>query len=232
MKKLLSISAILLAAALVFTGCSNPSSGSGSDPDALPGKWKTNLDFFTGTNDCKYCGGTITHDGKGGVVYSNPNPTEPDPSSPMEEGHMTSAFYTICADTNLTGFEATAKSTSPYCTYGFGWAISENDWNNMYELSFEYNGFILYEEINGVWTPIQNWKNDSSIKKEPGENTVIVYKDGSNIIIKVNGSVIYTIKNAKITKGRLAFRTAIGYEDVQTGEGYTITYKVKQAQYE
>ena len=228
MKKLLQVSAVLLAAVLMFAGCKNNADEGGDD---LPGKWKSELSFYNDQTTDKRTGALVTCDGSGGVIVQNANPEQPDSTNPIKENGYRTNLYTFASDINLTGFEATAKNTSSYSTYGFCFNISD-DWSDMYQIDFEYSGFIIYKCIDSNWDKVCDWTQNKAIKAEPAENTITVYKDNADIIIKANGTTLYTIKNAEATSGRVGFTTAIGYEDIQNGTSYTITYKLKQAQYE
>ena len=228
MKKLLQVSAVLLAAVLMFAGCKNNADEGGDD---LPGKWTSELNFYSGQTTDPITKGLLTADGKGGVIIQYAKPTQPDPDKPLTENYFRNNLYPFSSDLNLTGFEATAKSTSSYCTYGFSFNVSD-DWYNMYQLLLEYDSYKLRKEIDGTWSDITNWSSNKAIKMEPAENTVTVYKDGDSIVIKVNGTTIYTIKNPEITSGQVCYQPSVGYEDIASGTAYTITYKLKQAQYE
>jgi len=230
MKKLLTVTAVLLTAALFFTGCKNAANSDGGED--LPGKWKSDLNFYPAQNaNVERTGGVLTTDGKGTAIFQNTNPTQPDPANPIIERNFRNDIYKFSKENNLTGFEATAKSTSSYCTYGFSFNIS-NDWKNMYQIILEYDSFEIQKEIDGTWSIIKNWTQNNAIKLEPAENTVTVYKDGNSIVIKVNGTTIHTIENPEITKGSVGYMPSVAYEDIESGTGYTITYKLKQAQYE
>lgn len=228
MKKLLQVSAVLLAAVLMFAGCKNNADEGGDD---LPGKWTNELQFFELQSTDNRTGCQITASGDGNVICKNDNPTQTDPDHPLTENHFRNNLYAFASDINLTGFEATAKCTSAYSTYGFSFNISD-DWKNMYQINFQNNYFIIQKEIDGTWSDVKSWTKNTAIKAEPAENSVVVYKDGNSIIIKVNGTNIYTIENPEITQGKIGYQPSVGYEDIASATAYTITYKLKQAQYE
>ncbi len=238
MKKLISLSAALLTAAMLFTACSNPSGGdSGNSSNPGPGSWSSSANWYSDTDSPVFedngtgatCG-SITRDGTGGAVYTNPNPVETYTGNrALQNGKFRNSAYRFMSDTDITGFEATAKCTSTESTYGFKFNVS-TDWNNLYELFIQGNGVLIRKRINSTVTTLQDWINFSEIKSEPAENKVTVYKDGNAIKIFVNGKNVYNINNPELTSGAVAFTCGIGYADIQNHTSITATYKITKLQ--
>lgn len=240
MKKLLQVSAVLIAAVLLFAGCKN-----NADDDSLPGNWKSDIQYYNGTetaykwisNTDKVAIGTVTWDGQGGAVYHNETPSDPNAGTEnaLIAGYYNGTAYGFMSSdySDLTGFEATASSatTTPY---GFCFNIhasANSGWTDYYDLQFNGQTFKLTKRVNSTTTTIQSWKTATAIKAQSNTNNVTVYKDGDSIIIKVNGSHIYTIENPEITEGFIAFDCNYSYEDVHNQTPITMTYKINQVQY-
>lgn len=226
MKKLLSLVAVFITTILLFNSCKKET----NEEFILPGNWKTDLQYINETINCISCGGTIDCRGDGIVIYRNSTPTQPDSNKPIQKNGFRTDTFLFAYDSNLTGFEATAKSTSPYCTYGFSFNRLDDD--NMYEINFNNAYFKIWKQINGEWTTYLDWTENKNIKIEPAENTIAVYTDGKDIVIRVNGVNISTIRDPELTIGKIGFITGVGYDDIANGTGYTVTYQLKQAQYQ
>ena len=231
MKKLLTIAAVLLTAALVFTGCSNPASGGGEGGPSLPGNWKTTANYFDANTQSVFETGSITFDGKGGAIYNNAAPKE---TKTGEDELKVNEFrfdsYKLVRDLDFTGFEGTASCTSTYSTYGYRFNVS-SDWKNLYEIIIQGQQALIRKRINGTTTKLTDWETYSCIKAEPSENTFTVYKDGSSIVIQINGTTIYTISNPEITNGGIACTCGISYDDILHQTNIKTTYKLSKFQY-
>ena len=237
MKKLLTISAILLASALIFTGCTQPTNGENPSTNPGPGNWSTTANWYSGTYgpvfenaDKTISCGSVSQDGQGGAVYTNTNPVETQTgSNVLTQSTFRSNAYKIISDLDITGFEGTAKCTSEHSTYGYDFYVS-SDWSNYYELFLWGSHFMLKKRINNTNSIIQNWTSSSAIKAEPSENKITVYKDGNAIKILINGTNVYTINNPEITSGTVAYICGISYEDIHNNTNITATYKVTNLQ--
>lgn len=233
MKKIISLSAVLLTAVLLFSGCSNATGGDGSG-DSLPGRWKSSTDTYykTYTFDEDFWG-TVTADGKGSVTYktekSGYNVFSEDNPVPAK-GRISYYSPNFVSDLTYTGFEATASSTSADCVYGFTFNVDSTN-NNKYVLFIQNSSFQLIEQEGNTINTLQKWISDSCIKGEPNENKVTVYKDGNSIIIMINGKTIHTISNPKYTMGRVGFLCSISNADCIAKRAFTVNYKIEQLQY-
>ena len=245
MKKILSLGAVLLTAVLLFSGCSN---AAGGGDETLPGRWSNTANYWDDKDvyyDAFYRtddqgnkivkSGTIKRDGKGGAVYENNNPLETGaPGNELQDGWFRNNLWKFMKDTDITGFEATAKCTSKNSSYGFAFNIQ--DWNNYYELIFLGQKALIRKKINGIRVDFSDlatnggWISNSRINVEPGENKVTVYKDGDSIIIKVNGATIYTIQNPELKMGIVAFACGISYADIQNHTHIKTTYQITNLQ--
>lgn len=236
MKKLLTLSAVFVAAALFFTGCTQPTNPTGNTNPG-PGNWSTTANWLSGSDspvfknsDGSISCGSVTIDGQGGAVYTNTNPRETKTgSAALTENQFRNSAYRFMSDLDITGFEATAKCTSTASTCGFKFNVS-SDWLNLYELFIQGNQFYLKKRINNSTSTIQNWTTSSAINAEPGENKVTVYKDGNAIKIFINGTNVYTINNPELTSGSVAFICGLGYADIQNQTNITATYKITNLQ--
>ena len=239
MKKLLTLSAVLLAAAMLFTACSNASGGDsdggGSKGDS--GSWSTTAKWYTSgaspvfyNSDNSITCGSFTPDGKGGAVYYNQHPVETKTGSDaLKSNQFRFTGYLFMSDYDITGFEGTAKCTSANSSYGFYFNVDE-DWKNLYQVVIQGDGVLIKKRINGTTTTIQDWKTDNAIKAEPSENKIKVAKNGKNIDISINGVNVYTITNAETTKGSIAGICGIGYDDILNDTPITATYKITRLQ--
>ena len=198
MKKLLQVSAVLIAAALLFAGCKN-----NADDDSLPGNWKSDITYYSGTTNMttkntslgvnETAIGTVTWDGQGGAVYSFESPFDPyaNTSSALQENHFFGYGYGFMSPqySDITGFDATASCTSSRAPYGFYFNINSDStgWTDYYELLIEDNSFRVGQRVNGEWTTLQAWKDATAINDTPKNNNIAAYKDGDVIRIKING---------------------------------------------
>lgn len=230
MKKLLTIAAVLLTAALVFTGCSNPASGGGEGGPSLPGNWKTTANYNSGTYTI-FNTGSLSLDGKGGAIYTNATPTETGTgTNVLTANTFRTSCYKLVSDLNFTGFEGTVSCTSAYSTYGYCFNVS-SDFKSYYEVVIQGHGVLIRQYINSAKTILVDWENYSFIKAEPSENTVTVYKDGNSIVIQINGSTVYTISNPELTMGAIACTCGLSYDDIQHQTNIKTTYKLSKFQY-
>jgi len=242
MKKLLQVSAVLIAAVLLFAGCKN-----NADDDSLPGKWKNDIQYYNGTVDMTTADaalgvpetaiGTVTWDGQGGAVYSFESPFDPyaGTKDALQQNHFFNYAYGFMGSqySDLTGFDAVASCTSSRAPYGFYFNIhsESNRWTDYYELLFEGTAFRIGQKVNGEWTTLHAWDNATAINASPKNNNISVYKDGDVIKIKVNGTIISTIENPELTEGFIGFACAFSYDDIQNHTAVTSTYKINQVQY-
>lgn len=241
MKKVLTLTALLLAAAFFFTGCANgsgDSSGGGGGSGGLPGRWSTSANYYNASkekifaddkdNPTVFCG-SVTRDGRGGAVYINEHPVETNSTNPLTPNTFRASSYLFMEDLDITGFEAVLSCTSSQSTYGLCFNI-DYEWENFYEIILEQKGILIKKRIDGVDSIIQNWAIYDFIKAEPNENTVLVYKNGNSIVIKVNDNDVYTINNPEITRGSVGFNCAMSYDDIQNDRTIRTDYKLTKLQ--
>ena len=132
MKKLLTLSAVFVAVALFFTGCTQPTNPTGNTNPG-PGNWSTTANWyesgtaspvFKNADESITCG-SASFDGQGGAVYTNTNPRETETgSNALETNEFRHSSYLFMRDLDITGFEGTAKCTSTASTCGFKFNIS------------------------------------------------------------------------------------------------------------
>ena len=190
MKKLLTLSAALLAASLFFTACSNPSGGDNGG-GKLPGTWTSNVQY---ANDYSSEGWTRN---RNVIKYNLTNP-----SSLGLSQNQASNQWLIYSRDSVYGFKAKIKQNKHTDgEYGFYFLVNDKGTESVsddsgYQLTFWQNSYILRKVLNGTTTCLSlnggyaNVINDA-IKKEGQENEVIVYSEGNNLIIKVNGTEIW-----------------------------------------
>lgn len=231
MKKLLTIATVLLTAALVFTGCSNPaaSSGGGDGGPSLPGNWTTTAETYTSYK--KNDGRTITVNEK--TVTCTIVSTELSDSD-KPDGGITYWTYPITTDTKeYTGFKASAKCSSSNCGYGLVFCGVDIDSSHYsaYTLLISNDGFKVRKTISNATSDITDWQTNACIKAEPTANDVIVYTDSNSIIIQINGTQVYKIDNPELKKGWVGFTTNIAKKDVDAASTVTQTYTFNEFQY-
>ena len=201
MKKLLTIATVLLTAALVFTGCSNPAASSGDGGEKLPGTWVSSVTYL---DDWSQNNWTAS---KNQISYNFANPASlniPKKSSTTYAANIT--------PTQLYGVKAIIKQESESgADIGlvlFQTSGSNGNWDTYYELRFWQNSYILYEKLSGEEPTCLSRTEDgytntshNAIKKEGNENEVLFYTDGDYLVIKVNGTEIKRIEK-KLDSGK------------------------------
>ena len=211
MKKLLTIATVLLTAALVFTGCSNPaSSGDGDDGEKLPGTWVQSVNYYKAET---------------GELWSNNNNKISfgcsDPST-LGIGQKYATTYTCpITPTQLYGVRAKIKQNAfTEAEPGiYLFLTTSKDANNntsfdtYYSLTFYKGSYTIYEKENGKERvclssqydaeddkTYENTWNDA-IKAEGNENEVLFYTDGDKLVLKINGTLIKTF-DKKLDSGK------------------------------
>lgn len=222
MKKLLTLSALLLAALLLFTACpSEP------DPNALPGSWPTNITLRSSTSTLfdKEGGGetgTLTPRANKTFVYELPDPTELDEYP--ETGSYTATTSIITTnDSDCTGFEAEVTSTAEY--YGFAFNLTNGQSWSYYILDLSGTSYrVRYK--NGSSSDIEiGWTPNAAINAT-GTNKVLVYKDRNNkIIIKINDEVVHTIENPIFRSGKVGVLCCVTGEECLSSDSIGTTFK-------
>ena len=168
MKKLLTLSALLLAALLLFTACpSEP------DPNALPGSWPTTVSLRTDTLNLfdKTGGGetgTLTAGANKTFVYNLPDPSQLETNPGTGYRSIT---CTVTNDSDFTGFEATATSTAEY--YGFAFNITTGQTWSYYLLDISDNAFQIRSRNGSTYDTEIGWTRSAAINAT-GTNTVLV----------------------------------------------------------
>ena len=236
MKKFLKATAMLLALAAMFTvaGCKT----NADDENQLPGKWSTSAEFYDIVNYRGYLnrtGNTITYELK-------------DPQTNWAKTVTPGKFQTnslpVTKYSNFTGFKAKASANSgdSGCGFVFNWNTKTNtdgtDSYSYYYLIIQEKYIFLEEIIDGVDTPLLGtgddaWKYCSSLKEEPSENTIIVFKDkDGSIVIKINNEVAHIIQNPKLKSGAFGVICSCGGKDQAANITITAKYKFLEFQIE
>ena len=198
MKKLLQVSAVLLAAVLMFAGCKNNADEGGDD---LPGTWVSSLKYYddwqknnwTATaNKLQYNCSDVSS--LGGMTYSSGVAEEPQ-------------LYGVRVKIKQNSFTDAEPGIILFRT------ITGNEWDTYYSLTFWKGSYILYEKLSGqdptciskttdgTNTYSNTWHD--AIKEEGNTNEVLFYTDGDKLVLKVNGSTITTI-DKKLDEGYTA----------------------------
>ena len=228
MKKLLTVTAVLMAAALIFTGCKNAANSDDGGED-LPGTWTSDAEVFEKYKD--HPGRKITVTDK--TVTFTCTPSEVESSDVPSQGFY-SYPYSFTTESIYTGFKVSASGSSSKSGCGLlfcGQDVGDNSWSG-YKLLLDYDGFMLEQIDEGKYSDITtNWVTNSAIKKEPAANDVTIYTDSdSNIVIKINGTKVYTLKNPTYKKGWIGFTANIAKDDVTAGKTVTQKYVFKEFQ--
>ncbi len=205
MKKLLTLTALLLAASLIFTACANGSSESddgGSGGSKLPGTWVK----ASGIEETKFFGDL----NKNGWtrIKNKINYTVDVSTLGIQSGYVSRRWLGFL-DQDIYGVHVKIKQkafTDTECGIMLFYSDDDGDANTQedaayYELTFWKGSYILKEKVknNKDATKLsgdaqsQNTWNDA-IKKEGNENDVLLYTEGDNLVLKVNGTTIKTFK--------------------------------------
>lgn len=231
MKKLLSLAAVLLTAALIFTGCQNASSSS-DDGDKLPGTWLSTIEYNTWTNDDPFGpGSSFSSKENGAYEYklTNVSTTTLRPT----EGKFRNSLYAVSKDADFTGFKATAKTTaSQYYGFVFNINIDANGkWKDYTVVLSDTSFTVDYNDATGTGAELVPWTKNSAIKASPAENNVTVYTDkDSTIHILINGADVHQIKNPVLTQGKVGAVCCFKYTDIANNTVSTTNYNFKEFQ--
>ncbi len=229
MKKLLSISAALLTAALIFTACTQPTNPDGGNTNPGPGNWRdmATADHATNAYYTARNGRVITVSGNT-VTFTGDKNNLDDADKPTRGFNYWTNQFTLDGN-SFTGFTASAKGTSIKSGCGLVFCGSDTTSSyNAYTLLLANGCFMVRKVTNGTATDMFNdWINADYIKAEPQENEVTVYKDGSDMYIKINNNLAFVIRNASYTSGWIGFTTNIGADDTTVSQTYTF----KKVQY-
>ena len=227
MKKLLSISAVLLTAALIFTGCAQPTVPENTNPG--PGTWTSNVNFLEEFSE------NFWTRSKNLMTYNCTNPS----SLNIPSGKTLSSWVSYSAD-KVYGFKAKIKQDKfTDGEYGFIFFYDDKntdsvDDDSYYSLSFWDESYILYKVINGTSTCLSSSTSNgttysntynSAIKPEGQENEVIVYSEGNNLVIKVNGTTIKTITR-ELEPGTVNALVKIPYSVQQNNKTFNTDFTV------
>ncbi|MBO4507191.1 MAG: hypothetical protein J5747_00965 [Spirochaetaceae bacterium] len=227
MKKLLTMSALLLVALLLFTGCPKEPAPNGN---GLPGTWSQSVQMITSNRNCWSNKGTLIYDNTNKAFVFNLNAGELTGNDiPSNNSFKTWEFPTT-TDTNYTGFKATVSTTSgSYC--GFLFNCTTNDTWSYYYLVLSNGSFMLKQCLNNNYSSIAPWTPDAAIKPTPQENEVLVYKDtDSSIVIKINGVTVYTITAPQLHEGQCGVTCCVSDTNYNNGTEITTTWKFKEFQ--
>ncbi|MBO4706298.1 MAG: hypothetical protein J5647_11225 [Spirochaetaceae bacterium] len=228
MKKLLTMSALLLVALLLFTGCPKDPAPNGN---GLPGTWSQSVQMFTNNRNCWSNKGTLIYDNTNKAFVFNLNAGELTGNDIPDSGKFDTWWFPVTTDANYTGFKATATTTqSTYCGFIFNLTEVSNQWSYYY-IVLSDSKFMLKKCINGTSSNILSWTADDAIKPTPQENEVLVYKDtDSSIIIKINGVTVYTITSPEIHEGQCGVVCCVSNTQYNNGTEITTTWKFKEFQ--
>ena len=210
MKKLLSVTAVLIAAALFFAGCNNAANTPEDAPEEkLPGTWVSSLTYYNPATQ-----GNWTYN-KNKVSYKCTNAAslgiEKDYSSTFTCGVSATQLYGVRAKIKQDAFTKAEPGLILFLK------TSENSnggstFDQYYSLTFYKGSYTLYEKEIGKQrvclsthkyedgNEYSNTYNDA-IKDEGNENEVLFYTDGDKMVLKVNGTLIKTF-DKKLDDGK------------------------------
>lgn len=192
MKKLLQVSAVLLAAVLMFAGCKN----NADEGESLPGTWVSSLDY---NDDWQKNNWTVS---KNKITYNCSNVS----SLGIENDHYRTYCAWVANKPQIYGVRAKIKqNTFTKAEPGIMlFETSSNDkFDAYYSLTFYKGSYTLFEKLSGQEPTCLSKSTDDegtytntwhdSIKQEGNENEVLFYTDGDKLVLKVNGSTVTTI---------------------------------------
>lgn len=214
MKKLLTMSALLLVALLLFTSCP-------SGPAQIT--WASSVEMDTSTNTA-FGVGTVTYNQSQKKYVYNINAGNVTGDNVPDSGRFKSHFFTVTTDDTYLGFKATVDTTEDtYCGFLFN-AKYQNAWS-YYILFLSDDSFMLKKCISGTSSTVASWTTNAAINAAPEENEVIVYKEGSAIYIKINGTIVYTLENPQLQSGKCGVVCCLNDDDVTAGTEITTNWK-------
>ena len=215
MKKLLTMSALLLVALLLFTSCP-------SGPAQIT--WASSVEMNTNTNTV-FGVGTLSYNSTNNKFVFNIDAGDVTGTTYVpSSGSFKSNFFTVTTDDTYLGFKATVDTTEDtYCGFVFN-AKYQNAWS-YYILFLHGNSYMLKKCISGTSSTVASWTTNAAINAAPEENEVIVYKEGSKIIIKINGTEVYTITNPQLQSGGCGPVCCINDDDVEHHTTVTTNWK-------
>ncbi len=221
MKKLLTMSALLLVALLLFTSCpSEP------DPNALPGTWAPSVEMNTTTRNLFDGHGSLTYQSSSkSFVYTLEHPDQL--TDKPDEGEFTYYPIPLTSDDTYTGFKATVSGTpSPNVGFIINFTRNSSTGKDTYYTILLHDGsYRIRKTINDVTTEVTDWTPDDAINEESEGNEVLVYKDGTSLIIQVNGVTVHRIESPAITFGKCGVICAVSGAECVSSETVTATYK-------
>ena len=182
-KNLLSVTVVLMTAALFFAGCSNSANG---PAQSLPGTWVSDVEYYTPGTYNGPCG-TWTFDNKN-VNYTSQ--TEPDYTGTSASDSL------IVSDRQVYGVRAKVTTRSGAAA-GIILPV-DTDYSSYYTLLIWKDSYMLAERFNGTakWLSESNGGSNTfhrAIRGEGQTNEVLIYTDGNFLIIKINGTQIKRI---------------------------------------
>jgi hypothetical protein len=90
--------------------------------------------------------------------------------------------------------------------------------------------FYIERGIKGDWKMIKSWDASDAVLGKTNE--VLVYTDKSkNIVIKINGNEVFTIKDPELKMGGVGVVCTVGYNDVANDTPLKAVYQFKEFQY-
>ena len=90
--------------------------------------------------------------------------------------------------------------------------------------------FKIDRGIKGDWATVKNWDESDAVNGKTNE--VLVYTDKSkNIVVKINGKEVATIKDPELKSGGVGVVCAVGYDDVINDTSLKAVYQFKEFQY-
>lgn len=235
MKKVFKLTALVLLVGAMLVGCKN------NGGDKYPGNWKSanEVEFWEDYNFTTANGSEF--------VYKLENPLI-NWGSTVDEGYLSTTYYSATKDKTFTGFKATAKANAT-CGFTFSWTWRANpDYvdNTTPKNLFKYyymmigdNSILLAEQNESKRTYLtktasgtDGWQKCDSLKPIGQENEIVVYteKNGS-IKVNVNGVTFLTISNPNLKVGAVGILETLSGDDQKANKTVTATYKFKEFQY-
>lgn len=236
MKKVFKLTALLLLVGALVMGCK------GDAGEKYYGNWKSASDVefwddynFTTANGSEF-------------VYRLENPLT-NWGSTVDEGYLSTTYYSATKNKTFTGFKATAKANAT-CGFTFCWTWRENpdyveggkEQKNLFKYYYMMigdNSILLAEQNEKNRTYLtktasgdDGWQKCDSLKAIGNENEFVVYteKNGSIKII-VNGVTFLTISEPTFKSGAVGILETLSGDDQLANKTITATYKFKEFQY-
>ena len=169
-------------------------------------------------------------DNRGSLVYQTASKSfvytleRPDLiNSKPATGTYTYYSLPITSDDTYLGFKATVTSDpSQYVGFIFNYTSA----TSYYFITIHDGSFSIGKKRNSNDPDsVVGWTSSDAINEQEEGNEVIVYKNGSSLIVQINGTTVHTLENPSFTHGQCGVLCSVSGEECQSRDTVSATYK-------